>query len=297
MQARLEREAYDGPTSPDVRHEKGAARRPRAAGHRIAHRRRRRRSRADVHDDRGREHGAARPRPRRRRRGAHLQPRAQRRDGAVVLSRACATASTSSIVRLPSRTRPAATMVDAFEAAMTPRDEALLLSHVSWNRGTRLPMREICAMAHARGALVAVDAAQSAGQIDFNVREMDCDLLALPGHKWLLGPDGAAALYVRRDLIERLQPLAVVHGANRHYDFEGNFELRERHDPQVRADDAQRSGARRARGVAGDARGDRHAGDRGALPRAGDALRRRAAAASTACASRRRSMPRCAAAS
>lgn len=79
-------------------------------------------------------------------------------------------------------------------------------------------------MAHARGALVAIDAAQSAGHIDFSVKKMDCDVLALPGHKWLLGPDGAAAMYVRRDLIERLQPLAVVHGANRNYDFEGNFE-------------------------------------------------------------------------
>ena len=79
-------------------------------------------------------------------------------------------------------------------------------------------------MAHARGALVAVDAAQSAGQRDFDVKEMDCDFLALPGHKWLLGPDGASFLYVRADLVERLQPLAVVHGANRRYDFEGNFE-------------------------------------------------------------------------
>ncbi len=85
-------------------------------------------------------------------------------------------------------------------------------------------MREICAMAHARGALVCVDAAQSAGQIAIDVHEMDCDVMALPGHKWLLGPDGAAALYVRRDLIERMWPLAVVHGANRHYDYEGHFE-------------------------------------------------------------------------
>jgi L-cysteine/cystine lyase len=112
----------------------------------------------------------------------------------------------------------------AFEAAMTLRTKLLLLSHVSWNRGTRLPMREICSMAHAHGALVAVDAAQSAGQIAFDVRTMDCDVLALPGHKWLLGPDGAAFMYVRRPLIERLQPLAVVHGANRRYDFEGHFE-------------------------------------------------------------------------
>jgi selenocysteine lyase/cysteine desulfurase len=53
---------------------------------------------------------------------------------------------------------------------------------------------------------------------------MECDFLALPAHKWLLGPAGAAFLYVRRDLIERLQPLAVVHGANAGYDYEGNFE-------------------------------------------------------------------------
>jgi L-cysteine/cystine lyase len=118
----------------------------------------------------------------------------------------------------------AARIVDAFEAAMTPRTKLLMLSHVSFNRGTRLPMRDICEMAHQRGALVAVDAAQSAGHVDFDVREMNCDFLALPGHKWLLGPSGAAFLFVRRDLIERLQPLAVVHGANAGYDYEGNFE-------------------------------------------------------------------------
>lgn len=127
------------------------------------------------------------------------------------------------IVRLRSE-MDAAHMLDAFAAGMTPATKLLLLSHVSYNRGARLPMREICAMAHAAGALVAIDAAQSAGHIAFDVRSLDCDFLALPGHKWLLGPDGAAFLYVRRDLIEFLQPLAVVHGANRSYDFEGHFD-------------------------------------------------------------------------
>ncbi|HEY8173740.1 MAG TPA: aminotransferase class V-fold PLP-dependent enzyme, partial [Dehalococcoidia bacterium] len=128
-----------------------------------------------------------------------------------------------SIVRL-SPEQAAREVVDAFDAAITPATKLVLVSHVSYNRGTRLPIREITEIAHSRGALVAVDAAQSAGQIDFDVRDLNCDFLALPGHKWLLGPDGAAFLYVRSDLIEFLQPLAVVHGANRNYDFEGNFD-------------------------------------------------------------------------
>jgi len=115
-------------------------------------------------------------------------------------------------------------IIDAFDAAITDRTRLVMLSHVSWNRGTRLPLREICDLAHARGALVAVDGAQSAGHIAFDVNELGCDFLALPAHKWLLGPAGAAFLYVRRDHIERLDPLAVVHGANRRYDFEGHFE-------------------------------------------------------------------------
>jgi selenocysteine lyase/cysteine desulfurase len=121
-------------------------------------------------------------------------------------------------------TETAAEMVAAFESVMTASTKLLVLSQISYNRGTRLPMREICSMAHERGALVCVDAAQSAGQIAIDVHEMGCDLMALPGHKWLLGPDGAAALYLRRDLIERVWPLAVVHGANRRYDYEGHFE-------------------------------------------------------------------------
>jgi selenocysteine lyase/cysteine desulfurase len=222
MQRRLEREAYDGPTSPDVRNEKALL--VRRVKHAVA-------SLIGADDDElaliyttteamntvlcgiglqsgdevlvcNMEHNAI------------MVPAyvARMRDGVSV-----------NIARFRFD-EDAAQLAAGFEAAMTPGTKLLPLSHVSWNRGTRLPMREICAMAHARGALVAVDAAQSAGQIDFDVRDLGCDFLALPGHKWLLGPDGAAFLYMRRDLVERLQPLAVVHGANRNYDFEGNFE-------------------------------------------------------------------------
>jgi L-cysteine/cystine lyase len=223
VQRRLEREAYDGPTSPDVRHEKAML--VRGVRERAA-----RLIGADADEvaltyttTEGMNTAL---------RGLGLGPSdavltcnlehnavmvpayyARQREGFVL-----------NVLRLPSTTETDASIIEEVERAMTPATKLLVLSHVSWNRGTRLPMREICDFAHGRGALVCVDAAQSAGHIAFDVRDMGCDMLAFPGHKWLLGPDGAAFLYVRRDLIERLQPLAVVHGANRHYDYHGNFD-------------------------------------------------------------------------
>ncbi len=222
MTARLEREAYDGPTTLEVRHEKGLlVRRVRQVFASLIN--------ADI-DELALVYTTTEG-VNTVLRGIGLSPD----DGVITCNlehNAVMVPSYMSrlrggvdltIVRFRSD-ETAAQMVDALESAMTPRTKLLLLSHISYNRGTRLPMREICEMAHARGALVAVDAAQSVGQVPVDVREIGCDFMAMPGHKWLLGPDGAAALYVRRDLIERLQPLAVVHGANRGYDFEGNFD-------------------------------------------------------------------------
>jgi L-cysteine/cystine lyase len=111
-----------------------------------------------------------------------------------------------------------------FEEAIASRTRVLVLSHISYNRGTRLPVDRIIALAHRAGALVLVDGAQSAGQIPVDVRALDADFYALPAHKYLFGPEGLGALYVRHDLIERLVPTAVAHGASVEYDFEGGFQ-------------------------------------------------------------------------
>lgn len=63
--------------------------------------------------------------------------------------------------------------------------------------GTLLDVRELTSRAHAAGALVLVDAAQSAGHMHVNVAEDDVDVLAITGHKGLLGPQGTGALWVR----------------------------------------------------------------------------------------------------
>ncbi len=110
-----------------------------------------------------------------------------------------------------------------FEEAISPKTKLVLISHISYNRGTRLPVERIIRAAHAAGALVLLDGAQPAGQIEIDVRALDVDAYSFPAHKYVLGPDGVAALYIRPDLVERVAPFAVAHGASEYYDFEGNF--------------------------------------------------------------------------
>jgi cysteine desulfurase family protein len=76
----------------------------------------------------------------------------------------------------------------------------LVLPHASNVLGTAAPVAELAAIAHAHGALVLVDAAQSAGHLPVDVGEMGADLLAFTGHKGLLGPQGTGGLYVREGL-------------------------------------------------------------------------------------------------
>ncbi len=113
-----------------------------------------------------------------------------------------------------------------FEEALTPATKLLILSHVTYASGQILPVREIARMAHDRGAHLLLDAAQSVGQMPVDVRELECDFVAFPGHKWLLGPAATGALYVRRDLIPQLATPKVAHHAIEFYNLQGDFRTR-----------------------------------------------------------------------
>jgi cysteine desulfurase/selenocysteine lyase len=79
------------------------------------------------------------------------------------------------------------------------------LTHVSNVLGTVNPVREIAERAHDRGALVVLDAAQSAPHRRLDVKALDVDFLTFSGHK-VLGPTGIGVLWGRRELLERLPP-------------------------------------------------------------------------------------------
>ena len=117
-------------------------------------------------------------------------------------------------------------ILDKFTQAMSSRTRLLVLSHVSYSYGLALPLLEINRLAHAGQALVLADGAQSVGQMPVNVADLECDFYSIPGHKWLLGPGGTGALYIRRDLIERVPPTKVAHRAAEEFDLAGHYKPR-----------------------------------------------------------------------
>ena len=93
-----------------------------------------------------------------------------------------------------------------FAGAVTDRTKVLAFSHVQYDDGAVLPVKELCAFARQRGILTVVDGAQAFGMLEFAARDLGCDFYATCCHKWLGGSHGTGALYVRREVLDRLWP-------------------------------------------------------------------------------------------
>jgi L-cysteine/cystine lyase len=96
--------------------------------------------------------------------------------------------------------------IEALRRVLTPRTKAVVLSHVSWSSGAVLPIRELADLTHQAGALFICDAAQSGGMVPSKVYDLGVDAYACSGQKWLCGPDGTGALFVRKDRLPDIQP-------------------------------------------------------------------------------------------
>lgn len=85
-------------------------------------------------------------------------------------------------------------------AAAGPRTRLVACSHVSWVSGRVAPVDELAQL----DLPVLLDGAQALGAIPVDVQALNCDFYAAPGQKWLCGPDGSGALYVKPAAIESL---------------------------------------------------------------------------------------------
>lgn len=95
--------------------------------------------------------------------------------------------------------------LDALDRLLTERTRIVAVAHQSNVVGTINPVRYISERAHAVGAVVVVDGAQSVPHMPVRVGELGCDFLAFSGHK-MCGPTGIGALWGRRELLEAMPP-------------------------------------------------------------------------------------------
>lgn len=94
---------------------------------------------------------------------------------------------------------------DAYERLFSVRTRLVALTHVSNALGTVNPVKQMIALAHARGVPVLIDGAQAAPHLKVDVQDLDCDFYAFSAHK-MCGPTGFGILYGKAAWLERMPP-------------------------------------------------------------------------------------------
>jgi cysteine desulfurase/selenocysteine lyase len=96
-------------------------------------------------------------------------------------------------------------LICEFERLLTPRTRMVAITHMSNMLGTVVPVKEVVALAHARGIPVLLDGAQAAVHLDVDVQDIGCDFYVMTGHK-LYGPTGVGVLYGKHEHLAAMPP-------------------------------------------------------------------------------------------
>jgi cysteine desulfurase / selenocysteine lyase len=85
----------------------------------------------------------------------------------------------------------------------------ITLSHALYNNGAIMPVEEVGRIAKANDILFCIDAAQTVGSIEIDVKRIGCDFMAFPAFKWICGPLGLGVLYCDKRAAEALRPQSI----------------------------------------------------------------------------------------
>ena len=109
-------------------------------------------------------------------------------------------------VKFPLPPANPADVLNLFNDAITPRTKVISFSHTTYQTGTMMPAKQICALARSKGILSLVDAAHPLGQMQIDMKDIGADYYAMSPHKWLDAPTGTGLLYMRRESQDRVWP-------------------------------------------------------------------------------------------
>ncbi len=107
--------------------------------------------------------------------------------------------------------------MEDFEEKIDRHTKIVAVSHVQFSNGFKVDLQRLSKLAHENGGYVITDAVQSLGQMPIDVKKLDVDFLATSGYKWLLSPIATGFLYIKKDLIDEIEPSIVGYRTDENY--------------------------------------------------------------------------------
>lgn len=115
-------------------------------------------------------------------------------------------------------TRSGSGNVDRIARLINARTRLIFISHVSCTIGQCFPVKDIAALARAKGAWFALDGAQAPVCVPFEIADCGADFYACSAHKWIMGPKRTGFLYVRQGMLDALRPQTLGMGSFERFD-------------------------------------------------------------------------------